>query len=110
MYSVAVGALAVLRGWWRPVLLGWWISVLLGWWGSVLGLSVAASIIWWWSAVASAVHGFLGVWRAAARCSSAMASSATATGMPMPSAVSARKCKARPDTEICGYLYTALSR
>ena len=62
MYSVAVGALAVLRGRRRSILLLGWIPVLLRGRGSVLRLSVAV-LLGRGPAVASAVHR---LWRA--RC------------------------------------------
>ena len=55
MYSVAVGALAVLRGRRRSILLLGWIPVLLRGRGSVLRLSVAV-LLGRGPAVASAVH------------------------------------------------------
>ena len=55
MYSVAVGALAVLRGWWCSILLLGWIPVLLRGRRAVLGLSVAV-LLGRGPAVASAVH------------------------------------------------------
>ena len=63
MYSVAVGALAVLRGRWGSVLLLGWISVLLGRGRAVLRLAVASTVLRRGAAVASAVHR---LWRA--RC------------------------------------------
>ena len=59
MYSIAVGALAVLRRRWCSILLRWWVASILRRWRAVLGLSVAV-LLGRGPAVASAVHRFLG--------------------------------------------------